>query len=145
MVSGWNADGNSNGDHEGAAWLFLGPGPVGHDASLSVSDASIVFSGNVDGDRLGYQVANLGDIDGKGVPDIGISGTLIGDHTDETLTANGAVYIFLGETLQAALPSSGTTSLDPDDADVWIYGEAISKLIVVGLEGSRRSRCRWLG
>ena len=128
LLSGWNADGNANGDREGAAWLMSGAilsssAGVPTTTTITTDDNTIVFPGNVDGDSFGYKVANLGDIDGDELNDIGITGVLIGDHPDEVRTENGGLYIFLGSTLQTAVDSS-EIRLDPDEADIWIYGEA---------------------
>ena len=69
IIGGSRADGDGDGEDEGAAWIVYGP--VSSGTMGSVEDADVVMVGNSSGDYFGYRVANLGDIDGDLLPDVG--------------------------------------------------------------------------
>lgn len=79
----------------------------GHTGALSTPDALAVWDTPTVSDSLGRVVAGLGDIDGDGVADIGVSAQFWGDHDE------GAIYIESGAAL-----SSGPIA----DADAVITG-----------------------
>ena len=82
----------------------------------SVDDADVVMVGNSSGDYFGYRVANLGDIDGDLLPDVGATASLVSEHPTLTRNSNGAAYIFMGDNLSGS-------SMSAADSDIWIYGD----------------------
>ncbi|MCB9758705.1 MAG: hypothetical protein H6739_02600 [Alphaproteobacteria bacterium] len=78
-----------NGNSSGSAALFLSP----VSGVLTPDDADVTFVGGASGDSLGAYVADLGDMDLDGLPDIGIGAP---GYTDD-LNDQGAIFIFYGE------------------------------------------------
>ena len=88
-------DADATGTDAGAVYVVTDP--VG---SVSLSSATILFTGETAGDLAGYGVGGMGDYDGDGQADLAV-GSLFESTTD--LYA-GAVYVVLG-------PVAGTSSL----------------------------------
>ncbi|NOY26517.1 MAG: hypothetical protein GXP62_11645, partial [Oligoflexia bacterium] len=91
------AIGNKAADLEGSAWLVLGP--VTGTMSLSASDGSWTGEGTASG--AGYAVRGVGDIDGDGLPDLGIGSWGYNSYY-------GAAYVISGGTTgSGSLSSAG--------------------------------------
>jgi len=97
-------------DYDGGAWLLQGSTLLD---SPDSADAAWTFRGE-SGDkyRLGFNVENLGDVDGDGVDDIGLGAP----YDDAGGDMAGKLYVYLG----ASLGSGG--ALDVEDADHVVRG-----------------------
>ena len=104
---------SSNGATIGAGYLILGSS-LGSTATVSLTDADYKFSGQINGDYAGREVAGAGDLDGDGLDDllIGAAGERTNAHTA------GAVYIVLGSSL------GSTSNINLTVADYIFYGES---------------------
>jgi hypothetical protein len=106
-------------DDGGGAFVFHGPyDPL--EGTISLADADAAVFGDDTGDRTGFTVSGIGDVNCDGAPDLAIGGIF----ADEATTQTGAVYIFHG-------PTRGSTNLAwlgstfvASDADVVFYGSA---------------------
>ncbi|MCB9762192.1 MAG: FG-GAP repeat protein [Alphaproteobacteria bacterium] len=132
-ASGWSVSGAGDTDGDAAREILVGApsldtvvsdggaaylieGPVGGTLELSQADARV--RGATASGELGRRVAGLGDVNGDGLDDIGI--TTLGADTQ------GVVLVFLG-------PLSG--EVDPTDADTRIEGGQAGGQLGVGLAG----------
>ncbi len=100
----------------GEAYLMLGPvDTAAASGGRDVRDfAAATFTGTVEGAEAGNEIQVLGDIDGDGTLDIGVSAPLYDDASDGTTLA-GAVYLALG-------PHAGATSLEPGPGITLMHG-----------------------
>ena len=73
----------------GAVYIFLGP----LSGSVDLSLADTIFSGEAAGDRAGLSLAQIGDQDGGGQPDLLVGATLNSDGAADA----GAAYIIFTE------------------------------------------------
>ncbi len=89
---------SQNGQNNGKVMLYLGS-TLDDSVSLSAQIADVAFRGENDGDLLGWAVDSAGDIDNDGLGDIIFSAPRSNRAADD----GGAVYIFLGSSLQNAV------------------------------------------
>jgi len=88
-----------DGSYVGAAYLVYGPPD---DGDMSLSDAARVYTGINPGDRAGFSVAGVGDINGDGRGDI-----LVGaPNNDAGAEESGAAYLVSGNASSATLSDS---------------------------------------
>ena len=99
-----------NGDYVGVASLFLGPVATG---AQTLDEADATFYGETSGDRAGFSVALVRDVNQDGLDDVVVGAP---ENDDGGPTA-GAGYLMLG-------PTSGDYSLG--DADAKLMGENLS-------------------
>ena len=113
-AGGWNNE---------QAWLFFST-TIDGATTLTTDDADYSFSGDEAGNgRAGSSVADAGDVDGDGIPDILFGAWLNSDEASQA----GQAYLFLGGQL------SGTTELLFTDADYRFYGSVAGSRIGEGL------------
>ncbi len=98
-------------NNAGATYVFAGP--VGTDAAGE--DALVKLRGEKTSDESGTTVADLGDLDGDGYPDLGIGAP--GD--DSAVSGGGAAYVISGDRLVTTSP----LSLRLDGADAKLTGD----------------------
>ncbi|MCB9779907.1 MAG: FG-GAP repeat protein [Alphaproteobacteria bacterium] len=113
---------DSLGFETGAAYLVLGSAGL---ASASL-DTALEFAGEAAGDRAGYAVACVGDVDGDGLDDM-VVGAIHRDATDED-DKTGAAYLILGE----LSPASRALA----DADQVLLGESPGDNAGFGVSGA---------
>jgi len=108
----------------GGIFIYWGESP-GLSASLQTGHNDLVIYGDTQGGRLGYDFRLLGDIDGKGTPDLLVSvpGKYDGTHT-------GKLLIFKGEDLTDGVVYA-------DDADIIIEGNEDGDLFGMAVEDFR--------
>lgn len=106
----------------GAAYLV----PGGSSGNTTMSSIGIQFTGLATGDRVGQAVDILGDIDGDGLADIGITGSGVNDTTN-SLSDAGAAYLFFG--------SSSIAGGSVSTADVTIYGNVAGQQLGTRISG----------
>ncbi len=99
---------DGNGEDAGAAYLFLGP----VSAEQSMDAAWAWYLGEAEGDNAGRTVADAGDVNGDGVPDL-LIGAPAADHS---FMNAGTIYLVYGP------QTEGEHQLA--DADARIFGEA---------------------
>jgi hypothetical protein len=102
------ASSNSAGGYgAGGAWLWWGAGVIGN-VELPAAQADVLFTGAA-GDRLGWTVVALDDVDGDGLGDVLLGAPGAGD--------GGVAYLFYGASL------AGGGVFDASQADVILLGE----------------------
>lgn len=85
---------DDGGDARGAVWIVFLERDGTVRAAQKISDLDGGFTGVLaDGDEFGHYVANLGDIDGDGLPELGVSATLADDGGPD----RGALWILFLE------------------------------------------------
>lgn len=98
----------------GRAYLFYGSThPRKLNAAVQTA-SQVIIDGSREGAWFGMDLASLGDINGDGYPDMGISAP----YDDPLLSNEGAVYIFLGRSASNPFPSRMSTQ----DADIRLEG-----------------------
>lgn len=94
-------------DH-GAAYLILGH-TVGWMKGLSLNRADVIYVGSAQGDRLGWGVAGVGDVNGDGYDDFVLGAPWNSSNGDRA----GTTYLFLGKAggwgKQGSLASASAT------------------------------------
>ena len=96
---------DAQGDGAGAVAVLLAP----FEPSLSLADAQATLLGAAEGDAAGAALANLGDVDGDGVIDLGVGAP----SADTPYDSGGVAYVVLG-------PVSGALHLA--DAELRLRG-----------------------
>jgi len=114
-----------NGTDSGTAYVFLGRPSGSWPSSMDSSDANLTINISSAGDKAGFSVASLGDVNNDGFSDIGIGGPF-NDTTDGSISNAGCVWVFLGY--------SGSSFLD--DANVTIDGNQIDAQLGFSLSGA---------
>ncbi len=112
----------------GAAYLLLGGGAVGADAStMSLAGADLKLVGESGDDNVGVALSGAGDMDGDGLEDclVGAPGALDGEDA-------GAAYLLLGG---GALNTSASV-LALSEADVKLTGETLDDGAGRGVSGA---------
>ncbi|MEE2752033.1 MAG: integrin alpha [Myxococcota bacterium] len=95
LISGYGAD--DEGLDRGRMYLVLAA-DLGEAVSRSLSESSVIFAGEEDGERMGHSLGAAGDVDGDGWVDL-VAGSY--GHDESGFDA-GKAYIWSGQTLQAA-------------------------------------------
>ena len=117
LIGAEAADADGDGEDEGAVYVVFGP-VTGGGITTSVDDAGLVLSGADENGRFGLDVNGLGDVNDDGIPDFASGASNHSEHETLTRNANGAVWVFFGE---SGLETSGMDGVD--DAGVWFYGD----------------------
>lgn len=109
----------------GAVYVFRGK----HLASGPASSAVLVIKGEAPGDRFGEVIANIGDVNGDGIPDFAVGAP---GRSEGGLADAGAVYVFYGGDAGVAefttnRASHLTLDLSATPADVTIRGSAAGR------------------
>lgn len=111
----------------GRAYLVLGTTNPGHKNGSILSASSSVLDGEQEGAWFGYDVASLGDINGDGISDFGISAP----YQDIASRDEGATYIFFGRSKADQFPPQ----LSASDADICLEGVEPNSLYGFSLAG----------
>ena len=118
---GTELGGSSEDEDEGAAYLITGSQMAGASV-VDLADAERRWAGEDYHDYIGYDVAGMGDLDGDGVDDIGISGLL----AEEMGGYPGGVFIILGgEILPSGSVFEAAIQLHTSESDAQ-FGREIS-------------------
>jgi len=115
----------------GETYIFFGATSLSGTKDLGgVSSPDVSFVGKASGEKLGYSVASVGDVNGDGIHDI-ITGAQYND--DGTGTDAGAAYIFFGATNLSGTFDMGGGVQSPD---VTILGKAGGDRLGISVSGA---------
>jgi len=84
-----------NGTDSGAAYVFLGRSVVGGPIQVGTAMADFLVNVSSPGDKAGFSVAGLGDVNGDGYADLGVGGPL-NDTSDGSTSDAGCAWVFYG-------------------------------------------------
>ncbi|MCB9779706.1 MAG: FG-GAP repeat protein [Alphaproteobacteria bacterium] len=113
-------DCNRSGSGAGAAYLMRGP----ITGTTGLTDAVVIIEGDTADDAAGLTVADAGDLDGDGWPDIAISAP----WNDEGASDAGVVAVFYG-----GVELRGTYAME--EGDLRFTGSKVSQFLGYGLAG----------
>jgi hypothetical protein len=125
----------------GAVYIFYGNTTMNM-ADINATDADIIITGSFSYDRFGWDVANVGDVDGDNVDDI-----IVG--APGALNNQGRAYVFSGATIASKTASEADIILNGTLGTAELFGHSVDGAgdmngdnyddIIVGAPGSDRA------